>query len=1127
MRCGKCGSDNPAGKKFCGECGVQLANRCPRCGVENPEGKKFCGDCGTSLSPDGGATSPTQMRSTGADTPRFTLTAEAGAHETPEGERKTVTALFADIKGSMELMEDLDPEEARAIVDPALKLMIDAVHRFAGYVVQSTGDGIFALFGAPVAHEDHPQRALYAALRMQEELSCYSAKLVAEGGLPIEARVGVNTGEVVVRSITTGEGHTEYTPIGHTANLAARMQAIAPTRSIAISEQTRKVVEGYFALKALGLTRVKGVSEPVNVFEVTGVGALRSRLEVSRARGFSRFVGRGGEMEALDAALAQAQAGNGQVVGIVAEAGTGKSRLCFEFLERCRARGLTIQVGRAVAHGRNIPYLPMLEAFRNYFGITDADSDRAAREKIAGRLLLTSESFRELLPVVFEFFGVTDPERPPPRGMDPEAKQRQLFAALRKEVREGNVASQVVTLIEDLHWMDAGSEAFLDQWVEAIAGSHALLLVTFRPEHHVAWSSKSYYRQIPLAPLGADAVRELLDDLLGADASIAGLAKTIYERTGGNPFFTEEVIQSLIESGALEGTRSSYRLVRPVGRLQVPPTVQALLAARIDRLGEREKQVLQTAAVIGKDFAEPVLRRVVEETGRSLLADADLHATLRSLKDAEFIYEQTLYPVAEYAFKHPLTQEVALHSQLQERRRRVHAAVARALEEAQGERLDETAALLAHHHEEAGEMLSAARWHRRAAEWVGLSDFKAALYHSQRVHELARQVGDGAEAAGLTAVACYSQAIIQGWHMGSTKQLAELFEEGCAAAQRAGDLAALAMLNSIYAEVRGFIQGIAPDQVRYASEAVRIADHTGDAALRCVVRPSLMWGHMWCGQPREAERVADEIIELAREDPDFGAAQSGGSPLLAARAFRPLCIGFTRDPATLLRELPLGRQLALDSGYPEQALWMMSWGALLKCALGSSDGLRALALSAARLAENLGVGDELEATLAQCAALACEREWQALLDAAGDALRLIRERGAPRINEPVCLAYIATAQLELGNLVGGRAAAEEGVRFMRESKAVWYPHSYAVLARAQLELGEPAAAIAGTLDEYAALLERTGLHLFEGELHELRARLVAREGNPADQAAALQRAYECHTRFGMTAQAARVKEAMG
>jgi class 3 adenylate cyclase len=563
--------------------------------------------------------------------------------------------LSADIKGSMELMEDLDPEEARALVDPALKLMIDAVHRYDGYIVQSTGDGIFAIFGAPVGHEDHPNRALYAALRMQEELRRYSDQLLADGRAPLQIRVGVNTGEVVVRSITTGSGKTEYTPIGHTANLAARMQAIATIGSIAITEHTRRLVEGYFALNSHGPTKVKGVAEPVNVYEVMGTGPLRTKLDVSRARGFSRFVGRESDMQTLDAALAQAQAGNGQVVGIVAEAGTGKSRLCFEFLERCRARGMNVLVGRAVAHGKNIPYLPILEVFRGYYGITEADSDQAVREKIAGRLVQTDESLRDLLPVVFEFFGVTDPKRPPAR-MDPEAKLRQLFATLRKEVREGEAANRLVILIEDLHWMDAGSEAFLQQWVDAIAGSRSLLIVNFRPEYHATWSAKSYYRQIPLASLGPEAVREMLGDLLGNDASVNGLVESIYARAAGNPFFTEEIVQSLVESGALQGTRGSYRLVKPIERLQMPTTVQALLAARIDRLGEREKFVLQSAAVIGKDFSEPILQRVVNEISHSPLSETELGSALRVLKNGDFILEQSLYPVHEYTFKHPLTQ---------------------------------------------------------------------------------------------------------------------------------------------------------------------------------------------------------------------------------------------------------------------------------------------------------------------------------------------------------------------------------------------------------------------------------------------------------------------------------------
>src|SRR5712664_2265379 len=331
MRCAKCATENRDGRKFCAECGAPLNARCASCGAENEPAEKFCGECGVTLADKVQAVSASAP-ATKLTVPEIHVTpGQPDASAVPDGERKTVTAVFADIKGSMELMEDLDPEAARAIIDPALKLMIDAAHRYDGYVVQSTGDGIFALFGAPVAHEDHPQRTLYAALRMQDELRRYSAKLVAEGGTPVEARVGVNTGEVVVRSITTGAGQTEYTPIGHTANLASRMQAVAPTGSIAISEQTRRLVEGYFQLKALGPTRVKGVSEPVEVYELRGLGPLRTRLQRAVGRGLTKFVGRQREMEALKRAAEQARAGRGQIVAAIAEPGVGKSRLYFEF----------------------------------------------------------------------------------------------------------------------------------------------------------------------------------------------------------------------------------------------------------------------------------------------------------------------------------------------------------------------------------------------------------------------------------------------------------------------------------------------------------------------------------------------------------------------------------------------------------------------------------------------------------------------------------------------------------------------------------------------------------------------------------------------------------------------------
>ena len=402
MRCTNCGIENAAEARFCNQCATPLSRTCPKCAHPNAPDAKFCADCAAPLTSD---VSKSFARS--SSTPSIEIASEQNAPIVADGERKTVTALFADIKGSTELEQDLDPEEARAIVDPALKLMIDAAHRYDGYIVQSTGDGIFALFGAPVAHEDHPQRALYAALRMQEELKRYSARLREAGNLPIEARVGVNTGEVVVRSISTGGGHTEYTPIGHTTNLASRMQALAPTGSIAISEQTRKLVEGYFALKPLGPTRVKGVTEPVNVYEVTGLGPLRTRLQRSAGRGLSKFVGRDREMEAMRNASELARAGRGQIVAAMAEAGTGKSRLFFEFKAISQSGWMVLETF-SVSHGKASAFLPVIDLLHGYFKIAGSDDERMRREKVNGKVLTLDRSLEDTIPYLFALLGISE-----------------------------------------------------------------------------------------------------------------------------------------------------------------------------------------------------------------------------------------------------------------------------------------------------------------------------------------------------------------------------------------------------------------------------------------------------------------------------------------------------------------------------------------------------------------------------------------------------------------------------------------------------------------------------------------------------------------------------------------------
>jgi class 3 adenylate cyclase len=811
MRCPSCQAENLPDSLFCGACGSKLELACPSCGVGNPPAAKFCRKCGQALARGAaGGRSP----SPASYTPRHLAEKILQSKAALEGERKQVTVLFADVKGSMELAEQLDPEAWHGILDRFFQILTDGVHCFEGTVNQYTGDGIMALFGAPIAHEDHAQRACYAALFLRDEIARYATELKREHGVGFSTRMGINSGEVVVGTIGD-DLRMDYTAQGHTVGLAQRMESLAEPNTCYLSEATAALVKGYFTLEDLGEFRVKGVAAPVRVHRLCGIGASRTRFDVARARGLSRFVGRAADLRTLEDALEQTAAGNGQVVGVVAEAGTGKSRLCFEFLERCRARGMSVYECRAVAHGRNIPYLPILELFRAYFGITLQDDDRSAREKIAGRMVLLDQKFAEALPLLFDFLGVADPQDPAPR-LDPEARQRQLIGVMRQVIQSVSEAQPMVTLIEDLHWLDAASGEFLEHMVDAQAGSRRLLLVNFRPEYRAEWMQKSWYRQIPLTPLGPEAIAELLADLLGTDPSIAALTGPIHARTGGNPFFAEEVAQSLIESGHLEGSRGACRLVTPVERLEVPATVQAVLSARIDRLPEREKRLLQVASVIGKDFPEPLLAEVAQ------LPDDDLKAALAALRRAEFIHEQAIYPVAEYAFKHPLTQEVALGSQLKERRRQVHAAVVRVIERQDAERLDERAPLLAHHWEEAGDVLAAARWHKRAAEWVGRTDFAAAMHHWGRVRAFRRQLPDDRDAAALGIAAC-TQLLTSSWRMSiSLDEARDLLEEGQVLADMRGDRLARLHLSIIYG--RALLgAGEVADSVALAFENQRVA----------------------------------------------------------------------------------------------------------------------------------------------------------------------------------------------------------------------------------------------------------------------------------------------------------------
>jgi class 3 adenylate cyclase/tetratricopeptide (TPR) repeat protein/ABC-type thiamine transport system ATPase subunit len=606
-----------------------------------------------------------------------------------EGERKQVTVLFADLKGSTELIRDLDPEAAQTLLDPALQGMMDAVHRFEGTVNQVLGDGIMALFGAPVAHEDHAVRACYAGLAMQAAMRRYAEEVRRSHGLEMQMRVGLNSGEVVVRTIGN-DLHMDYSAVGQTTHLAARMEQLATPGSIRLTAATLRLVEGLVQVNALGRFPVRGLPEPVEVFELVGASAIRRRLQAAAARGLTRFVGRQQELAALQQSLEQAGVGHGQIVAVVGEAGVGKSRLVYECVHAHHTPGWSVLESASVSYGKATPYFPVLDLLKRYSHIDDHDDTRTIRAKLTGQVLTLDAALQDVIPALLSLLDAL-PDDSPFRQLDPAQRRQRTLTALKRVLLRESQVQPLLLVCEDLHWLDTETQALLDSLVESLPTSQILLLVNYRPEYQHGWGSKTYYTQLrldPLPPLSADA---FLHALLGDDASLQPLTHLLIARTEGNPFFLEESVRTLAETGVLQGEQGAYHLGQALQTIQVPATVQAVLAARIDRLPPEEKGLLQTAAVLGHEVPLPLLQAIAD------MPEEVLHRSLAHLQATEFLYETRLFPEREYTFKHALTHEVAYGGLLQERRRALHARIVAALEALAGDRVAEQVERLAHH----------------------------------------------------------------------------------------------------------------------------------------------------------------------------------------------------------------------------------------------------------------------------------------------------------------------------------------------------------------------------------------------------------------------------------------------
>jgi class 3 adenylate cyclase/tetratricopeptide (TPR) repeat protein len=689
VKCPRCEHENEAGAKFCEECAAPLVRACANCGRSLSPRAKFCPECAHPAGSGPATPATPRFRSPEVYTPKHLAEKILTSKSALEGERKLVTVLFADLKGSMELFADRDPEEARTLLDPVLEHMMEGVHRYEGTVNQVMGDGIMALFGAPLAHEDHAVRACYAALRMQESVKRYAAEVHRTAGVPLHIRVGVNSGEVVVRSIGS-DLHMDYTAVGQTTNLAARLEQMAMPGSILISPETQNLAEGFVVVKPLGERPVKGLERPIDVFEVVGAGSARSRLQAAAARGLTRFVGRNAELEQLRQALERAGAGHGQITAVVGEPGVGKSRLFWEFTHSRHTQGWLLIDSSSVSYGRATAFLPLIDLLRAYFQIEVGDEARKIREKVTGKLLSLDRALEPSLPALLWLLDVPSDDSQWQRLEPPQRRQQTLEGIKRLLLRESQV-QPLVLVFEDLHWIDAETQALLDSLAESLPSARLLLLVNYRPEYQHAWGSKTYYRQLRIDPLAPESAEELLGSLLGNDAVLQPLKRLLIDRTEGNPFFLEESVHTLVETNVLVGERGAYRLTTAIPTLQIPATAQAILAARIDRLAPEDKRLLQAASVIGKDVPFTLLQAVAEGS------EEQLRRGLANLQAAEFLYEARLFPDLEYTFKHALTHDVAYGSLLQERRRSLHRQIVESIERLHPDRRGEHVERLAYH----------------------------------------------------------------------------------------------------------------------------------------------------------------------------------------------------------------------------------------------------------------------------------------------------------------------------------------------------------------------------------------------------------------------------------------------
>jgi class 3 adenylate cyclase/tetratricopeptide (TPR) repeat protein len=890
MKCPECQFDNREGVKFCEECGAKLELKCPICKAEIPLGRKFCGECGLKLTglyeiPAIDYSEPQSY------TPKFLADKILTTRSSIEGERKLVTVLFADVANYTAMSEKLDPEEVHQIMDGCFKILMDEIHKYEGTINQFTGDGVMAIFGAPVSHEDHAQRACYAALSIQKAIGEYGAGVAQNIGIEFKMRIGVNTGKVIVGAIGD-DLRMDYTAVGDTTNLAARIQQTSAPGEVWLSRNTQNIISGFFQVESVGNHELKGKSEKQPIYRLLYEHkGVRTRFEAGLARGVTGLVGRRPEMQILKEAWKRARNGEARLVDIVGEAGVGKSRLIYEF-QKLIADEATFLTGVCIHYGRNINFLPVIDIVRTTFGIEEAMSEEEAGRRIQERAKEDLEKlipfYRNLLSLKVEDEGFNS--------LNPEGRKFGTFEAVKNLLWSISENDPLVIFIEDVHWIDKISEEFFVFFSHCIQGKMILMLSAYRPERAPGWAMGPYYRHLGVEPLSEKSSVHLVRNILGGLELDPDLEKMILARTGGNPFFVEEMVRELMERNELMQEGGRYILRNSIDHLDIPGTVQGIIAARMDRLSEDLKRTMQVASVIGRDFAYKILRSIME------LGD-ELRMHLTNLVGLEVLYEKALYPELEYIFKHALTQEVAYESLLKQRRKEIHGRIAQAVEELHTHQLEEHYELLAYHYERSGNEVKAVdylilageksneqgaaqtayEFFDKAFEMVEAKNIALGPETEIRLYQGRSEASFKIGAIGKCVADCRKAMDLSRNHNlidYERKSISELslvmylwpvkaevervFEEGIARAREMGDKALESYIlagTGIRAAMDG--QPYQGNQIIIAAEKMAMALGDPESILYTRVNRSIT--ERWIGRPKKTIELTEGVLEITRE----------------------------------------------------------------------------------------------------------------------------------------------------------------------------------------------------------------------------------------------------------------------